>query len=63
MEKNWVNKTAYQRVKKLPYAGFVEHLNFKVKLSKQFVVTRQSPQTIEIFNRWTMQSESVITDY
>ncbi|XP_046642016.1 F-box/WD repeat-containing protein 1A-like isoform X2 [Daphnia pulicaria] len=59
LENNWITKTAYQRVKKLPYAGFVEHLNFKVKLSDQYIVTRQSPQTIEIFNRWTLQSESI----
>lgn len=59
LEKNWITKTSYQQIKTMPYAGFVGHLNFQVKLADQFIVTRQSPQTIEIFNRWTLASESV----
>ncbi|KAK4025625.1 hypothetical protein OUZ56_014683 [Daphnia magna] len=59
LEKNWVTKASYEQIKKMPYAGFVGHLNFQVKLADQFIVTRQSPQTIEIFNRWTLAPESV----
>lgn len=59
LEKSWITETAYRKVVKLPYPGYVERLNFKIKMNEQFLVTRKNSHSIEIFNRWTMIPEYV----